>query len=122
MSREQQLKVRKQLESKLEDIGTASADRSGLIAERATDEIDRGPQELAVDFTVHAINLDWAKGRSIRAALARVDSGKYGICEACGGSIAPMRLVAIPWADLCAPCQAASEVAEDAYRVFEKVA
>lgn len=122
MSRQQQLRVRKQLESNLRDISAAPADRSELIAQRAKDEIDQGPNELAVDLTVRAINLNWEKSRSIRAALARVDSGEYGTCEACGGAIPRMRLAAIPWAHLCSPCQSASEAVEDTYRVFEKVA
>ena len=43
----------------------------------------------------------------IRAALARLDSGAYGRCVACGRAIAPARLKAIPSATTCVACAAA---------------
>lgn len=61
--------------------------------------------ERKLDCAAPAIHVGWEDSRSIRAALKRVGSGQYGVCEACGGSIGRMRLVAIPWAHLCAPCQ-----------------
>jgi DnaK suppressor protein len=45
---------------------------------------------------------------AIDAALARIDSGTYGHCTACGGVIAPERLDALPWAALCIDCQRAA--------------
>jgi DnaK suppressor protein len=41
-------------------------------------------------------------------ALAKVDDGTYGTCDACGEPIAPARLRAIPESVLCVGC-AASE-------------
>lgn len=40
----------------------------------------------------------------IDAALARVDAGTYGICEACRQPIAPARLEARPAARTCVEC------------------
>ncbi|MEZ4217772.1 MAG: TraR/DksA family transcriptional regulator [Myxococcota bacterium] len=40
----------------------------------------------------------------IDAALARIDAGCFGICDACGADIDPMRLDALPSADLCVDC------------------
>ena len=37
-------------------------------------------------------------------ALARVDTGSYGVCESCGQDIAPERLAARPSATLCITC------------------
>ncbi len=34
-------------------------------------------------------------------ALAKLDEGTYGECDACGNAIAPGRLEALPWAVLC---------------------
>jgi DnaK suppressor protein len=42
-----------------------------------------------------------AKLRDVERALAKVDEGTYGSCDACGRPIAPERLDAIPWAVLC---------------------
>lgn len=41
-------------------------------------------------------------------ALAKLDEGTYGICDACGGPIPPGRIRALPDGVLCLPC-AASE-------------
>jgi DnaK suppressor protein len=37
----------------------------------------------------------------VRAALKRIDAGKYGECLADGEPIAPARLKAVPWASYC---------------------
>jgi DnaK suppressor protein len=37
----------------------------------------------------------------VRAALARLDEGGYGTCEACGEAIPQARLEARPWATRC---------------------
>jgi RNA polymerase-binding transcription factor DksA len=45
----------------------------------------------------------------IDVALARIEDGTFGgVCEACGGEIAPERLEAIPQTRLCVSCAAAS--------------
>jgi RNA polymerase-binding transcription factor DksA len=41
---------------------------------------------------------------SIARALARMDSGEYGICAGCEESISPMRLRALPTAEYCIRC------------------
>jgi DnaK suppressor protein len=40
----------------------------------------------------------------IERALARMDLGTFGRCEACGAPVAPERLEAIPHARYCVPC------------------
>ena len=47
----------------------------------------------------------------IEEALARMDSGEYGVCEDCGDDIALARLLATPTARLCVHCQADRESA-----------
>jgi DnaK suppressor protein len=44
----------------------------------------------------------------IDAALARLDAGRYGICERCGTPISPARLAARPAAATCITCAARS--------------
>ncbi|MDP2664295.1 MAG: TraR/DksA C4-type zinc finger protein [bacterium] len=39
------------------------------------------------------------------AALARIADGTYGVCVDCGGKIPDERLVVIPYASRCTPCQ-----------------
>jgi RNA polymerase-binding protein DksA len=42
----------------------------------------------------------------IADALARIDKGTYGTCEACGAAIAEARLEALPFARHCIACAA----------------
>lgn len=37
-------------------------------------------------------------------ALAKLAEGSYGVCDECGGEIAPRRLEAIPESTLCVDC------------------
>jgi DnaK suppressor protein len=49
------------------------------------------------------------KARKLDEALHRIQTGRYGICTACGKSIQKQRLEALPEADLCLACQHHSE-------------
>jgi DnaK suppressor protein len=40
----------------------------------------------------------------IGRALAKLEEGSYGVCDACGGVIAPARLRAAPESALCIEC------------------
>jgi DnaK suppressor protein len=48
----------------------------------------------------------------IEAALARIDSGRYGTCESCGGPMGLQRMRAIPEARFCVGCSGQGLVAE----------
>jgi DnaK suppressor protein len=45
----------------------------------------------------------------VRAALARIAAGTYGICERCTAEIPAARLEAVPTANLCIACKEAEE-------------
>ena len=42
---------------------------------------------------------------AIDAALRRIEDGTYGTCQRCGNPIAPERLEALPYAELCIDCK-----------------
>jgi DnaK suppressor protein len=65
------------------------------------------------DGTTEAISrlTDVGVGRSLEVtearverALAKLEEGSYGVCDACGGPIAPRRLEAAPESTLCIDC------------------
>lgn len=41
--------------------------------------------------------------------LKKIEEGKYGVCECCGGNINEQRLIAIPFVSLCVKCKEAEE-------------
>lgn len=45
----------------------------------------------------------------VRDAIARLDTGTYGICQRCSAEIPPARLEAVPAASLCIKCKEAEE-------------
>jgi DnaK suppressor protein len=49
--------------------------------------------------------MDGRKLKLIDAALERLDSGDFGICDNCGERISDKRLEALPWAAYCVQCQ-----------------
>ena len=55
------------------------------------------------DLTLSAQALEAVE--EINAALAKIDSGKYGVCERCGELIPKLRLEALPYARLCMACK-----------------
>ena len=64
------------------------------LADAATVTFDR-----ELDYTLEE-NAETLLAR-IDAALKRIDDGTYGTCRVCGREIAPERLEARPWTDLC---------------------
>ena len=76
-----------------------------MDADRDIERTDR-VQEEAVEVALTALD---EQGRremaTIQAALARIDAGTYGICEACGETISAARLAAMPMARRCVACQ-----------------
>jgi DnaK suppressor protein len=63
------------------------------------------PRLLHDQFLALAVNeMGVLKLRQIEAALQRLRSGTYGICEECGRRISDKRLHAIPWTEVCVTC------------------
>lgn len=48
----------------------------------------------------------------IENALRRIDEGRYGICQACGGPMGMQRIRAIPEARYCVSCSGLRESAD----------
>lgn len=67
------------------------------FAEQAVDRADDEPLE-GVERTLRD------EARDIEHALARLASGEYGRCAACGEAIGSARLEALPTTSLCIDC------------------
>jgi DnaK suppressor protein len=73
-------------------------------------------QPLDADFAEQATSMESSEANEaledagrlelaqIRAALARINDGTFGVCVTCGGDIAPARLEALPFAQQCIDC------------------
>jgi RNA polymerase-binding protein DksA len=47
--------------------------------------------------------------RLVEHALARLESGAYGVCESCGKAVGAARLDALPFATHCVACASSAE-------------
>src|SRR5580693_5943786 len=50
-------------------------------------------------------SLDYGQLRLVEEALDRLQSGDFGVCLSCEQTIPSKRLLALPWARYCVPCQ-----------------
>ena len=72
------------------------------LADSASDTLEREMELTIEDNADHLL-------ASIDAALARIDNGTYGVCEACGNRISEERLEALPYATKCIDCKRREE-------------
>ncbi len=63
------------------------------------------------DVETHASLIERSEDllKAIDGAFARLDAGRYGICDLCGAEIPLARLKALPFAIYCVECQQSSE-------------
>ncbi len=97
--------VRRQLESRLAQLLA----RAGKIEADLRKPGDRDWQERATERANDEVleRLDAAERgevQEIRAALARLEDGRYGVCERCRGAISAERLSALPATQTCVAC------------------
>ena len=96
------------------------AELSGRLSEVRADQ-HRAREPLSLDSSDRAIQRENddvidAIGLSveselieIKKALSRIEAGTYGRCRSCGSQISVARLHAVPYAERCSSCAAASQ-------------
>lgn len=97
------------LEAKQAELAAKLRNREQIAIEKSPDAIDEvqlaGERELAIrnlDRESHLL-------RNVKAALARITRGGYGVCLHCEEDISPKRLNAVPWTAFCLRCQEAAD-------------
>lgn len=83
----------------------ATGDLSGYslhMADMATDNYDR-------EFSLGLATNEQKISNRIDEALEKMENNTFGLCELCGKKISKVRLKAVPYAELCVPCQQKQE-------------
>lgn len=89
-----------------------------VLSGRSPEEGNVHPDQLPAEQAAETLNRELdtsvqervrAELEEIEAALRRLDSGRYGLCEICGEEIAAGRLEAMPAARYCVTDQARAE-------------
>jgi RNA polymerase-binding transcription factor DksA len=111
--------VRERLLARLDEIDAQLAELRDELVEATDSQLDEGtlanhPADEASDMLLAETDLGQireiiAEQRDIAEAFQRMEAGVYGICVDCGHEIAHERLVILPLARRCLPCQLALE-------------
>lgn len=75
----------------------------------APDENDAATYAAEEDLSLSLATMGSVTLHEIDLALKRIESGDYGNCDACGETINPERLKALPFATLCVKCKELEE-------------
>lgn len=83
--------------------------RAGRLVTAITEPMSADSEEQAVeaeddDALLAEESLIMHRIMDIRAAIKRVDEGRYGLCMTCGETISSARLDAVPEAKQCIDC------------------
>jgi RNA polymerase-binding transcription factor DksA len=70
---------------------------------------DMGTEEFLYDLNATLLANEQYIAAEVRAAIARLDEGTYGVCEACVRPIAKERLEELPYTRFCVECAAAND-------------
>lgn len=105
MTKIEQNKFRKMLEARRAELGSGNPKREALAIETSPDELDRIQDAGNRDWAMGNLERNGSRLREVEAALRRVNTKAFGICENCEGNISPRRLAAVPWVSLCIRCQ-----------------
>ena len=105
------------LENKIEDL-LSQADNtvSGMTApkENFPDPTDRASLESDRNFMLRIRDRESKLIKKIKKALARIETGTFGVCESCGEDISIERLKARPVTTQCIECKTKEEAFEKA--------
>jgi len=118
-------KERDAIRRRLEERRDRTRERVAALAKRPERGTAQGFGKRIGDGTVEAISrlTEIGVGSSLEGgllrterALAKLDEGTYGSCDACDGPIAPARLRAMPDGVLCVACAGSQRPARPSRR------
>jgi DnaK suppressor protein len=104
-------KFESELQTRAQELARSVAERNPIAIERSADAFDAAVLAAERESSAQTLTQDSRLLRQIEAARRRLRDGTYGICLHCGEAIAPKRIRAVPWAELCLSCQAMAEEA-----------
>ena len=122
MTKIEQNRFRDILKKKHADLQRdGNSGREALVIEESADELDRIQHAQERDFALGGLDRNARLLREVRAALARIDAGTFGICLDCENEISAKRLAAVPWTASCIVCQEAAEMASQPASASEEL-
>jgi len=102
------LVLRSRLQGAIDKLGNEAlrADESETDAE---DVADHGSDAFERNMTLGLLETEARTLQQIEEALEQMETGRYGVCTACGQAVPLARLEALPFATTCVPCKEKQE-------------
>ena len=93
------------LSKKTAELSETLGNRKPIAIEVTPEACERIVQAAQRELAVVTLDRHSRLLSEVKAAIARIEDGSYGVCERCEEAITPRRLDAIPWARYCVQCQ-----------------
>ena len=106
-------KYRRRLEQEYHDAEALMSRTAEAIrvteGSSSQDAAEKAANSYAKEIFSHQSDTERLHLQLVRAALERLPSKDFGLCQSCGEAIDRKRLDAVPWARYCRSCQEAEE-------------
>lgn len=106
-------KFKEILETKQAELAQVLRNREGITIEKSPDALDEVQNAAERELAIRNLDRESKLLSQVRAALARLEDGTYGICVHCEEEISLKRLNAVPQTPYCIQCQEAADRSQD---------
>jgi len=106
-------KFKEVLETKQAELTQVLRNREGIAIEKSPDALDEVQNAAERELAIRNLDRESNLLRNVRAALARIDEGTFGVCMHCEEDISIKRLNAVPWAPYCIQCQEIADKSQE---------
>ena len=89
--------------------GSTAQESTGDLSSHASHMADQGTDTMEREKAFLFISQKRQRLEEVDEALARIEAGTFGVCEACGTTIPQRRLERMPTASMCVPCKEQQE-------------
>jgi len=97
------------LRTKSVELAQSLQHRGVIAVESSAENLETVMLAVERDLAVESLDRNTQLLREVGAALERLSSGTFGVCERCECEIPEKRLGAVPWTRYCIHCQEAAE-------------
>jgi RNA polymerase-binding protein DksA len=92
-----------------DNLKTSQRDAAGDLSAYSLHMADVASDNYDREFSLSLADNEQKMLNRINDALEKIDANTYGLCELCEKKINKTRLKAVPYAELCVPCQEKQE-------------
>jgi DnaK suppressor protein len=105
MTKNELQRYKEALSEKMTELSENLGNRRPIVIEFTPEACERIVLAAQRELAVVTLDRHSRLLREVKAAMARIEDGRYGFCESCEEAIARRRLDAVPWARYCVRCQ-----------------